>query len=296
MNFRRYRYDYVQHLAAIALACIFAVVTSTAHAIAVGQLADFESGDDGWRNGLGPWPVLSGGQDGPTDDFLSIQAGGGGGSLGRLVAFNTSSEWTGDYTAAGITQLEFDILNNSGATLDIRFAINGPGGLFSTTSSATIASSSQWQSGSLSFDSSNFTPVSGNSGSMGMDITATLAGVSEIRLLHNPNPAWVGQPVSATAGFDNILALGITAFDPADFNEDTFVDGADLGVWQTAYGMNDDADANDDTESNGADYLIWQQNFAPLIIGAQAVPEPASAVLLSLAGFAAGFGRSRKEN
>lgn len=272
-------------LASLILACVFAATAGTAHAISVGELADFTGGNNGWRQGFGNWPILSGGQDGPTDDFLSIQAAGGGGGLSRFVALNTSPEWTGDFTTAGISGLSFDVLNESGTTLEIRFAVNGPGGLFSTTTSASISSSNQWQNASVSFDPANFTSVSGNSGSSGTDINATLAGVSELRILHNPSPAWVGEAIQLTAGFDNIEALG-ASFDPADFNEDTLVDETDLGIWQAAYGSDAAGDANNDSATDGADFVIWQQNFAPGIPAVQAVPEPSSVALLSLAGFA----------
>lgn len=278
-------------LATLTIACGLAFVATNANAITVGELADFTGGNNGWRHGFGDWPILSGGQGGPTDDFLSIQAGGGGGSLSRMIAFNTSSEWTGDYTSAGVAQLDFDILNDSGSTLDIRFAINGAGGPFATTS-ASIISNGQWQSASISLATASFSSVTDNTGTAGTDLAATLSGVTEIRIMHNPSPAWAGQPIAATAGFDNIEAVG-ASFDPADFNEDALVDGTDLGIWQTAYGSTDGGDANSDSVTDGADFLIWQQNFAPGIPAIQAVPEPSCVTLLSLAGCALMFLRRK---
>jgi hypothetical protein len=71
---------------------------------------------------------------------------------------------------------------------------------------------------------------------------------------------------------------------PGDFNGDTFVDGQDLAIWETAFGVNANADANGDGNSDGADFLIWQRNYAPPS-AMTAVPEP-GALALTLLGLA----------
>ena len=72
----------------------------------------------------------------------------------------------------------------------------------------------------------------------------------------------------------------------ADFNDDDIVDGLDLGIWQSAYGVNGDADANGDGVSDGRDFLIWQRgtgSTAPIAL--QTIPEPSSCLLsISLLG------------
>ncbi|MEQ8209696.1 MAG: PEP-CTERM sorting domain-containing protein [Lacipirellulaceae bacterium] len=171
-----------------------------AQAIVKGELADFTGGNNGWRHGQGSWPLLSGGQDGPTDDFLSIQSQGGGGALSRMIALNTSPEWTGDFTAAGISTVNVDVLNENGQALDVRFSVDGGGGRFATNS-ISVPSSSEWQSLSFSFDPSNFQSAGGG------NIADTLSSVFEIRVLHNPSASWLGAPINATLGVDNILAI-----------------------------------------------------------------------------------------
>lgn len=87
--------------------------------------------------------------------------------------------------------------------------------------------------------------------------------------------------------FDNIVVSGFTGGDflEADFNEDFYVDAADLAQWEGDYGLNGNSDADGDGDSDGEDFLVWQQQFgldtAPLA-AAQTVPEPAAALLLLL--------------
>ncbi len=81
-------------------------------------------------------------------------------------------------------------------------------------------------------------------------------------------------------------------YNPADFNEDSFVNGADLAMWKGAFGLNANGDADGDNDTDGRDFLIWQRNLGataslPAGSGAfAAVPEPVTAVL-ALAGAAA---------
>lgn len=71
----------------------------------------------------------------------------------------------------------------------------------------------------------------------------------------------------------------------ADFNDDGFVNGADLTLWKGAFGTTAVGDANGDGVSNGADFLIWQRQFtgAPAAAAVGVVPEPASLALVGVA-------------
>ncbi|MBA4104334.1 MAG: hypothetical protein C0485_01150 [Pirellula sp.] len=71
----------------------------------------------------------------------------------------------------------------------------------------------------------------------------------------------------------------------ADFDRDGDVDGADLTVWNSAYGLNSYADANSDGQSDGADFLVWQRQYGfglPIAMAA-AIPEPTAGTLLVIA-------------
>lgn len=71
-------------------------------------------------------------------------------------------------------------------------------------------------------------------------------------------------------------------YNPADFNQDTFVDAADLTTWKSSFGPGSGADADDDGDTDGADFLRWQRELgAPSAAPAvAAVPEPACASLI----------------
>jgi hypothetical protein len=72
----------------------------------------------------------------------------------------------------------------------------------------------------------------------------------------------------------------------ADFNDDDFVDDADLLIWRSAFGVSNLADADGDGASGGDDFLAWQSQRSPFRDAASlivAVPEPAAGSLLELA-------------
>jgi hypothetical protein len=71
---------------------------------------------------------------------------------------------------------------------------------------------------------------------------------------------------------------------PGDYNDDSMVDGADLIVWEDAFGdtgASQPADGDDDGDVDGADFLLWQQNVgaSETLAAVAAVPEPAAASL-----------------
>ena len=81
-------------------------------AIVAGQVDDFEDGTTrNWQTGAGnPNPgtnVAAGGPAGADDNYLLLRANGGG-SGGRLVAFN-SAQWAGNYLAANVNEIEMQV-------------------------------------------------------------------------------------------------------------------------------------------------------------------------------------------
>jgi probable HAF family extracellular repeat protein len=74
-----------------------------------------------------------------------------------------------------------------------------------------------------------------------------------------------------------------------DFDADGDVDAADLLEWQGDFGQNGLSDADSDDDSDGADFLAWQQQLgsaAPAVSANASIPEPATSMLVIVAGVA----------
>lgn len=95
--------------------------------------------------------------------------------------------------------------------------------------------------------------------------------------------------------FDNIKFGGSPPTSPADFNNDTFVNGADLDIWKTGFETDATGDADDDLDSDGNDFLIWQRELDMPVAIVSAVPEPSSVLLaLGATALAAAAARRRR--
>ncbi len=87
----------------------------------------------------------------------------------------------------------------------------------------------------------------------------------------------------------------------ANFDGNTVVDGGDLSIWKNNFGAtgqtsNANGDANGNGTVDGGDFLLWQQQFGATVGAAAAVtsaPEPAAALLATIALGAASLGRRR---
>jgi hypothetical protein len=111
---------------------------------------------------------------------------------------------------------------------------------------------------------------------------------------------------SSSQGAANALQTFPISFDvvagflAADFDENGFVDAADLATWRMNFSAADGVtksmgDANLDGVVDGADFLAWQRQFdtAGASLASGSVPEPGAAALLLL-GMATVIRRSRK--
>src|SRR5207248_6272809 len=88
-------------------AAILTVLPAFSWAISGSQTDNFEDGTkQGWTDGQGGPNVANiatGGPLGTNDNFLQISSGSFGGAS-RLITFN-DTQWTGNYTAPGVTQI-----------------------------------------------------------------------------------------------------------------------------------------------------------------------------------------------
>jgi len=176
-------------------------------AIGPEQIDEFEDGTTlGWEEGPPspnpPTAVADGGPSGAGDGYLRNVATGGGGPGSRLAMFNTA-QWTGDYASTGVRQIELDLADLGSSPLSIRIAIKGGGETWwGSTSAFALPADGQWRSATFQLNASALTRVLG-----GAELSATLADVSELRILHAPfGPDFQGAPVVATLGVDNVFA------------------------------------------------------------------------------------------
>ncbi len=99
---------------------------------------------------------------------------------------------------------------------------------------------------------------------------------------------------------DTFVTL-ITPAEPldADFNDDSYVDGTDLQVWQVNFGAccsadNVHGDADGDQDVDGRDLLIWQRHYFPSTDATGwAVPEPGTLILVAVMLISLGTRRNR---
>jgi hypothetical protein len=178
-------------------------------AASLGYVSDFESGSPN------PNPAVvetDGGPAGAGDAFLRVIAsgglaqitpaytGGGGGPGSKLVVFNASSDWIGDYTSAGVGYIELDVKNLTNEVLSIRLQVEGTGGIFVTHAAQSLPALADWMHLRI--------PIGPGDLTGGQDVAAVLANVTKLRIMHNPFPtnSSLAPPIAAQIGIDNVTA------------------------------------------------------------------------------------------
>ncbi|MBC7884190.1 MAG: T9SS type A sorting domain-containing protein [Saprospiraceae bacterium] len=208
--------------------------------ITLSSLNDFEDGTTQFWSMGGGEPlgavtnIEDGGPNGNGDNFLNVISTNSGPG-GKLVINNSSPDWVGDWTSAGINYITFQVNNLSGASVDLRIALDGSGGRICTENGISIPSGSGWIGVSFPVLPSDFVTVSG-----GFSIEGTLADVNTFRFLNNPIPDWQGVNSTNTVGFDNISADAVAL--PVKFVAfDGFLDGNKVKLqWETSSEINNE--------------------------------------------------------
>lgn len=192
-----------------ALAVSGIIAAAPALAITVGTVNAFAPGSPGatlgWVSGAAnpqPAVVNAGGPAGAGDAYLKLVPGGG---AGRLVLISRAPDWTGDYTAAGVTGIAMDLNNLGSADLSLRLFLGDPNlaGSFSA-SAVLLPAGSGWRHA--------FFPTSP---AALRDAAAPLLApsapllVPELRLYHATGAVGVrsADAVATTLGVDNITAV-----------------------------------------------------------------------------------------
>jgi hypothetical protein len=175
-------------------------------AITLPQVDDFQNGTtESWVSGGSPPPanIANGGPEGPGDRYLQVSA-----TNFHLGTNNTTSAWTGNYTAAMVAKI-IVYLNNTGPNpLEMRITLFGPGGAFTATNEQHLDPASGWIIRDFNLDASSLTyrPGSGGTGVL----ADTLANVTTLVFRHDSDPidpAASGENVTAQLGIDNIRAV-----------------------------------------------------------------------------------------
>lgn len=189
--------------AAPLLAAVLSLTASCAFgAVTLFQTDNFDS-LNGWTSGSpnpNPPSILAdSGPSGGGDSALRVLANGGGAG-GRLVTFNRST-WVGDFSGEGITSITMDLRNLGTSSLSVRIAFNGPGGWW-ITAAESVPAFAGWGNHAFNIQASALVASDG-----GTNAAATLAGVTEMRILHSPNPDHTGAALSGTMLVDNVTAV-----------------------------------------------------------------------------------------
>jgi hypothetical protein len=190
------------------LAVLTLALCGPAWSITPNQLDDFEDGTtQGWAEGIvspnPPVNIASGGPAGANDSYLSNEASGVAGPGGNMVMFNLA-QWTGDYIAAGVRQIEVDMANLSpSATLIMHFSIESSDGTrWGSTTGVSLPADGQWRSVVFPLNDTDLARFQGTA-----DFATALSDVVEARLVHTGSgPTWSGVPVVGTLGVDNVRA------------------------------------------------------------------------------------------
>ena len=188
------------------------------YAVSITELDDFNAPngapnpEEGWREGNGspsqPSRQLTGGPDG--SGFL-IDSSSGISPGKRMQLWNTD-QWTGDYLGQSISTLSLDANNLSGPggeTINLRVALNGPGGWF-VTEPQVLLPETGWQS--LLFNLSLTGLVHAGQGNAIYD--STMSAVNRLQIISleedtfniGGNAGLRGDTIVATLGLDNIRA------------------------------------------------------------------------------------------
>jgi hypothetical protein len=176
----------------------------------------------------------------------------------------------------------------------MRLGIAGPGGVTSGgsgdtyfTDAITVAADNAWHALTFNVLPGNFTAASGT------NISAALANVTQFRILHNPDDAFIGASVEGAFFLDNIRAIGAAGL-AGDYNGNHIVDGADYVIWRNTLGQTGSGLAADGTGPGGVpdgvvnnlDDAFWRARFGNMgsgsgsSLGAGSIPEPGAGLIL----------------
>lgn len=123
----------------IALASIASANIST------NSIDTFDLDNEGWRVGnAGIAPTFNAGQSFNNQPGFLRHFSDNSGSNGRWIMWSEQSDWTGDYTAAGVNQISLWADGRTGNDIQMWLGFDGPGGWFFTPGQ-TIFTADDWK-------------------------------------------------------------------------------------------------------------------------------------------------------
>ena len=190
----------------MTIATFALLVPSFANAdVMLGQMDTFQDGTtNNWMNSAGTYSLQDGGAGGSGDFYLQVVGYGGSGS-GSRVAVHNSAQWTGNYTAAGVTGVELDMANFGGTDLTMRFLLFSSAGLFTSLVPADVPADGVWRTYMLGLLPGDLNQVGG-----GGTVQDALMDVQQLLIRHDTDGTQGipgGTPVVGTLGIDNIRAI-----------------------------------------------------------------------------------------
>jgi hypothetical protein len=178
---------------------------------------DFQSGSSqGWQGAVAG-VLMDVGPGGVGDHSLLVTTTGfPGGVNSRLIAYHggaaapATTQWTGDWTAAGVRRIAFEALNPNSFPLALWLGIAGPAGpggagsndAHVTRSSVTVPPDELWHTVEFRVLAADFVTW----GAIGSP-AAALADVFQFRILHSPEQEWRGALGEASMLIDNVRTI-----------------------------------------------------------------------------------------
>jgi len=119
-----------------------------------------------------------------------------------MAGYN-SSQWSGNFIAAGVTMISADFENLGSTQLAMRLVFFDPSLSTQWESNAVylLNPNSGWQHASFAIDQADFTQVEGST-----SFSDTLSQVNRMMFRHNPNLDSGGVSIVGTLGIDNVHA------------------------------------------------------------------------------------------
>ena len=182
-------------------------------------ISQFTNGFEGWQP-ENPWLISS--EDGMQsgDTYLRMPVGINSGNKGsKLIAFNPSEDWTGNFIAKGVNQLQLNFANWSETDpAYLRIALSNaasPQQSFGTwwvsNDFVLFPPESGWGIASFNIDADSMHRVGNLAGTIGLDTFGeTLSDINGLRILSSTlGFASIGDEFYGVVGMDNIQLVGV---------------------------------------------------------------------------------------